>query len=119
MEKEQTEGTAAKTFKEATGIPANEHAKKKAKEKSDLAKKDKLEEIFYTVKSGKILQIKVKPNGAHSNFVGNKKKLSKDEFEAAVKKWKAAGAWISEEDFDEKTSEVRIKLAEKALASKK
>lgn len=116
---ESTDNSVSKTFKEAVGIPANEHAKKKAKEKSDLAKKSKPEEIFYTIKNGKILQVKVKPNGAYSTYIGRKAKMTKDAYESNVKAWKAEGKWLSEEDYQEKVSEVQAKLAEKAQAAKK
>jgi hypothetical protein len=110
-EKDLFNDITGKTFKESTGIPANEHAKKKSKEKSVLAKKEKPEEIFYTIKNGKILQIKVRANGAYSSFVGKKSKLPKDTFDVNVKTWKTEGTWLSEEDYEEKVSAVQKRLA--------
>lgn len=110
-EKDLFNDLTGKTFKESTGIPANEHAKKKAKEKSELSKKAKPEEIFFTIKGGKILQLKVRANGAYSSFVGKKSKMTKDAYDTQVKKWKAEGVWLSEEDCEEKVSEVQQKLA--------
>lgn len=119
-EKELFNDLAGETFKESTGIPANAHAKKKAKEKSDAQKSsNKLEKIFFTIKDGKILKIKVKPNGAYSDYVGKKSKLTKDAFEANLKKWKADGQWLSEDDYQDKVSEVQKELADKFNSLKK
>lgn len=100
------EDLANKTFKEQPGTPANAHAKKKAKEKSAREKESKTDLVFFTVKEGKVLKVKVKKNGAYSEYIGSKKKASKEEFETNLKKWKSEGVWISEDDYKDKVSEL-------------
>lgn len=109
----------SKSFKDEQGLPGNQHAKKVAKAKADAQKAGKLEEVFYTIKGKKILRIRVRPNGAYSDFVASTKKLKKPELDAQIAKWKAENCWLTEFDLDEKCSEVQEKLAAQLHAKKK
>lgn len=104
------EELANKTFKEVEGNPANAHAKKKAKEKSVKEKASKSDLVFFTLREGKILKVKVKKNGAYSEFIATKSKLKKEQFESSVRDWKSQGCWISEEDYNDKVSSLIEKL---------
>lgn len=113
-----TENTANEmTFKEQEGLPANANAKRLAREKKNAqkAKKEspKFEETVFTLKAGKIVQLKVKPGGTHSSFVGLKRKLSKEEYQLHLKKWQSEGVWIEEDDFDEKIAVVKKRVCDK------
>lgn len=81
------------TFTESQGIPANEHAKQLAKEKSK--KKEVKYDYVFSQFGSKILKVTVKPHGIYKEYVGNlsKKKeapMLKDE----IAKWKAEGLWV-------------------------
>jgi len=115
-----------KTFKEQTGVPGNAHAKKLAKQQERIAKlKSQFSETFFTVKNGKLLKIVVKPNGAHSSYLGVKAKLDKKNKEAmlaSIKGWEKEGAWLNEHEADEKISVVVQRLAaeyDEALSKKR
>lgn len=82
------------TFAEAQGIPANEHAKKLAKEKSKH-KQQKYDSV-YSSKDQKVLKITVKPNGVYTEYVGSlsKKKPEAKGLVEQIAIWKKDGLWI-------------------------
>ncbi len=101
---------ADETFAEAKGTPANVHAKKLAKEKSDKPKAPS--GTFYTQKGNKILQIIVKPHGTHQVFIANAVK-HKSMMEGFVKKWKKEGIWAEGFQAKEKIEALRAALPTK------
>jgi len=123
MQEQETD----KTFKEQQGVPANAHAKKLNKQFERVAKlKSEFQEIFYTLKDGKILKVVAKPNGAHSTFIGSKvkmdKKHGKETVNAMIRVWEKEGCWLPEHLADDKLAEAVANLDEKyqaALAKKK
>lgn len=92
-----------KSFSENQGLPANAHAKKKAKEKSARAKLAKEEVVFFTSKGDKILQVKAKSNGSYSSYVGSVKK-HKAQFESLKAGWVKDGSWIEPHELESKVS---------------
>lgn len=94
--------------KDERGNPANEHAKKLAKENS--AKKIKPVKTLYTVKDGKVLRIDVKPNGAYQSYIGNYKK-NKDAINTLIKQWEKEGIWIPEHAVEEAVSKIVAEFA--------
>ena len=101
-------------FKDIQGLPANEHAKKKAKEKSKNNLSKKNEKIFYTQKGSKVLKVICKANGAYSSYVGN---LNKPKHKAMllleIKKWQKEGIFIPEHAADEHFNKEIQELAKK------
>jgi hypothetical protein len=99
-------------FEEQAGSPASQQAKKLAREANKLKKMKKYEREFFTVKAGKVLHVIAKPHGAHSELIGKKSKIPKDQFEKMLADWKKKNQWISEEDSDEKLQAACKELAE-------
>lgn len=89
--------------KDDRGNPANEHAKKLAKEAS--TKKVKLVKTIYTVKDGKVLRIDVKPNGSYSSYIGNYKK-NKEQINVLIKQWEKESVWVPEHQVEESISKI-------------
>lgn len=104
-EKELFENLTGEKYSEQPGLPANVHAKKKAKEKKEV----KAFKELFTIKDGKILSVKVKENGTYFSYVGTKKKLG-DQFELMLKKWNKEGIFVNEYDLKDKAKEVRSQL---------
>lgn len=102
------------TFKEMVGLPANEHAKKKAKEKS--AKKPAFQKEVYTIKNGKILRVVLKPNGAYNTYVDSLKKIGQAKYKVMVDKWLKEGKWVHEHEAEDMFEETIIKLAQEKEA---
>lgn len=98
------------TFRESTGIPANQHAKRLAKESSK--KKDvKPFKTFYTlIDSTKILLLTVKPSGLYRSYFGNAKKLGRDIVDVKIKGWKARGQWLEQGLIDEVTGPLILEM---------
>ncbi len=94
-------------FADNPGLPAREHEKKLAKEKSakDLKNKVAAKEQYYTIKNGKILQITIKPNGAYSSYVDSLEKRG-DQYKAEIKRWAAEGKFIPEHEYEEKVHQL-------------
>jgi hypothetical protein len=99
-----------KTFAEVQGAPAVEHKKALARKAKQEAKKAKKEKVIYTMKDGKILQVKIKPNGAYSTYIGTKSKMKN--WKDIVATYQKAGTWVSEENYEEFVAETIEKLAE-------
>ena len=88
-----------KTFKEAEGLPANQHAKKIAKQKSGKQKADQV--TFFTIKNNKFLKVTVKKNGAYTSYIGNGAKISSSEKTIMIKQWQADDVWVPEHEAEE------------------
>lgn len=89
------------TFKEQKGTPANEHAKKLAKQK---VKKSKYETV-YSQNGSKIVKVTFKPNGAYQEYIGNySKKKEQSILKAEIAKWKKEGVWVDEHSIKEYAS---------------
>lgn len=106
-----------KAFKDQAGSPANQHAKKIAKEKALALKKEKeLSKSFYTVKDGKVLKMTVTLSGVHSEFIKKKSKMKT--YESDLKKWKADGEFIPSENISEEAIKIREELEKKQIVQK-
>ena len=98
------------TFRESRGLPANEHAKKVAKE-SSKKKETKSVKTFYTlIDSKKILLLTVKSNGLYTSYFGNAKKLGKDIVDVKIKQWKQRGQWIEQGLIDDVTAPLILEM---------
>ena len=118
-EKELFDDISNKEFKNQAGLPANQHAKKLAKEKVEAQKQEKPEVILHTIRGQKILRIKVRHNGAYSDYVGSTKKMKKPEIDKIIENWKKENSWAHESELDEKCSEIQQKLYQDFLKKKK
>ncbi len=113
---EKISGDKDQTFEESAGLPGNEQAKRKAKEKSSKeASKKKLQESFYTMKNSKVLKMTVKPNGAYSTYIGKIKKdkdgkSNKAEVEMSISNWTKKGEWVHEHEIEGKVKELLEKF---------
>jgi len=97
------EQASDQTFAESSGLPANEHAKKLAKEKSKRPPTPK--GVFYTQKEKeKVVKLIVKKDKVFSVYVGSMKK-HKDALAGMVKKWKEEGVWLEPHQVEAKLSE--------------
>jgi hypothetical protein len=128
-----------KNFSDNPGLPANEHAKKISREQMGKAHKAKLEaaelakakkhadkeeakklqaqydaekgqKIIFTKKGDKILKMTFNAKGVKSEYVGNIKK-HKVELEKFVAECKKDNNWMGQDEYEEKKSEIRAKLA--------
>ena len=110
---EQIQG---ETFKDALGLPANQHAKKKAKEAAakKAGKKDGLSKQFYSIRNGKMLMITATPKGAYSTYIGRTKKMTKDQIQKTVADWSKQGLYIDEYDSQNLVGKAREEMAVKA-----
>ena len=99
-----------KTFAEVQGAPAIEHKKSLARKAKAEAKKAKKEKVIYTMKDGKLLMVKIKPNGAYSTYVGTKTKMKN--WKDLVEQWKKKDQWVSEENYQDFVAETIEKLTE-------
>lgn len=104
-EKELFENLTGQKYSEQPGLPANAHAKKKAKEK----KQDKASKEIFTVKDGKLLSVKVKENGSYFSYIGTKKKLG-SQYDLMLKDWNKKNLFVNEFDLKEKVEEIRKEL---------
>lgn len=97
----------SKTFAEAKGTEANQHAKKLAREKAakDKYKKKDYEQVFSQVGT-KIVKITIKENGAHQEYVGSiaPKKKEAGVLKDMILKWKKDKVWIGQDALQEYTS---------------
>jgi hypothetical protein len=95
------------TFESSKGIPANEKAKKLAKEKS---KKEKIKyKTYYTQKGSKVLKVTFKKNGQYQEYIGNLSKKKENEIlKLQIKAWSKEGIFIPEHQLDE-VAEQKIK----------
>lgn len=99
-----------KTFADVQGAPAIEHKKALARKAKAEAKKAKKEKVIYTMKDGKLLMVKIKPNGAYSTYVGTKTKMKN--WKDLVEQWKKKDQWVSEENYQDFVAETIEKLTE-------
>lgn len=89
-------------FGSAPGLPAVEHAKKRAKQKRQSV----TAKTFYTLKGGvKIVMLTVKSNGCYSSYFGNTKKLGADIVSLKLKEWKQKGQWLEPHEAEQKVSD--------------
>jgi len=92
------------TFAQAKGTEANQHAKKLAKAKSKKQKESG--EVFYTQKGVKVLKVIFKPNKLISVFIANNTAAKhKEALAPMIKKWKAEGVWLTQDQFEAKKLE--------------
>lgn len=96
-----------KSLKESSGYdpgnPANEWAKKLAKDNAN--KKAKPFKTIFTIKEGKVLKVDIKKNGSYSSYIGNAKK-NKEQIAPLISQWKKQGVWVDEFEIEMKTKEI-------------
>ena len=109
-------------FKDQPGTPANQQAKKLAKESAKAAKVKQTWKHIYTeviADSGiKLVKVTAKPTGAQSIFIAKKPKVDGTpgaaerlkQYEAMKAGFKKAGEFVSADSFEEKINEM-IKVA--------
>lgn len=95
-----------KTFADAKGTEANQHAKKLAKEKSAKAKESKDYEQIFSQVGHKIVKITIKKNGAHQDYIGSiaPKKKEAAALKDMIIKWKKDKVWVGPDAIQEYTS---------------
>lgn len=105
-------------FKDQPGSPANQQAKKLAKESAKAAKNKKSYKHIYTeivAEAGlKIVQVTAKPTGSRSVFIAKKPKqdgtpgaaLRLQQYEALKASYKKEKSWFVGDAFDEKLAEL-------------
>jgi hypothetical protein len=103
-------------FSDNPGLPANEHAKKKAKEASK-AKAEKANDQFvkqvYTQSGSKILSAKISPKGDFQSYVGNLNKKKESAYlKEQIELWKKRGIWISQDVYQEESAKIVQEMTE-------
>lgn len=105
-------------FKDQPGSPANQQAKKLAKESAKAAKSKKSYKHIYTevlAESGiKLVKVTAKPNGARSIFIAKKPKqdgtpgasLRLKQYEDLKATFKKAGEYVSADSYEDTISEM-------------
>lgn len=112
---EVSQGSVDPTFAESVGLPANEHAKKLAKQKSKSEPTAK--GVFYTQKEKeKIIKLIVKKDKVYSVYLGSLKK-HKDALGGMIKRWKEEGVWLEPHQVEAKLDEMMGKPSEEAKPS--
>ena len=84
------------TFRESRGLPANEHAKKVAKETNSKKQKRDARNFYTLIDSKKLLLITVKASGLYTSYFGSVKKIGKDVLDVKIKQWKKDGKWVEQ-----------------------
>lgn len=103
-------------FEEGVGLPAVEEAKKKARESK--VKESVPNAVYYTVKSGKVLQVTFKPNGVYSSYFARVKNLGQEVYKLKVSEWTKQGKWIPEHKWEDESHDILKKIQKEAQRGK-
>lgn len=101
-----------KSFSDMPGLPANEHAKKLAKEKS--SKKSETQEDFYTIVGDKVKHVAATARGLKTlQYIGKKSKMGAKQFQDFKQMQLAREKWVEEHELEEKSAQIVKRLSNK------